>query len=433
MNRSIRQIVLPAALLAPFAVSPSFIHTARAQSGGAYSRPAPLPSVTMPANRPDGTGGAPLAKFEPANGVYHGASVPQTWDNSGLRQQVAEYQKYAGKRLSVVTWFASAYENGRMTSWRNEYSKPLRYVQAAGALSLIKFSVQDHSYNQTKKIAGPKQVAQGTYDAYFEEAADAVRDFGGPVFISINHEMNGTWYPYSEAYPGSGVTAQDFIASWRRIVDIFRRKGANNAAFVWSPNLPDVGGIPFTSYYPGDDYVDWVGASFYSGNPMSNMQTLYKAYAAKKPIFITEWATGEDKSKFYQGFPGDAKWIASFFSALERNYPRVKAISWFQWDKRQYGESDYTLQRNPVQTAQYQQDIQNPRYLDDAGTLIPPRSGIEKVPVQVVPREIILRESPPVQQPRAALPPAAAPPVERVRSERPRLQIIPRERVMQER
>lgn len=403
------------ALLASLAPIPAL-----AQSGSILSIPSNRPLPDLGTAAPSG----PLAKFEPAgNGVYHGASVPDTWNDFGLRQQVAQYQKYAGKRISVVTWFASVYQQGRMTSWRNEYAGPLDRVRKAGALSLIKFSVQDANYDANHKIAGLKQIATGTFDAYFEEAAAAVKDFGGPVFISINHEMNGTWYPYSEGYPGSGVTAADFIAAWRHVVDIFHAKGADNAAFVWSPNVPDVGPVPFTKYYPGDAYVDWVGASFYSGNPMENLDTIYRTYAAKKPIFITEWATGEDKSKYYQGYPGDAKWVDMFFKTLATRYPRVKAISWFQWDKSTYGESNYQLQRNPDQQQVYAADIQNPRYLDSPGPLGGKATNPIEVPrLEVTPNEIVLKEAV------KTVTPPVAPPAPRIK-----LQIVPLERVRTER
>jgi hypothetical protein len=240
--------------------------------------------------------------------------------------------------------------------------------------------------------------------------------------------MNGTWYPFSEAYPKSGVTANDFVASWRRIVDIFRRKGANNAAFVWSPNVPDVGPVPYTKYYPGDSYVDWVGVSFYSGNPMANLSTIYRAYAQKKPIFITEWATGEDKNKYFVGFPGEAKWIQDFFTSIARDYPRVKAISWFQWDKRQHGEADYLLQRVPAQAQTYNAQIQNPRYVDAAeGILMGPRPAVETPPLMVTPKEIVLNGTPPVERAPVERPRVERPRVENPTATRPRLRIVPRQ------
>lgn len=406
------------------------LSNACAQSGSVFSAPS---SQLLPPVPATSTHSAPLAKFEPpGNRVYHGASLPETWTESGLRAQVQGYQRVAGKRISVVTWFASAYEQGRLTSWRNNYALPLTRVRKAGAVSLIKFSVQDYAFAQTGRIASTRDIARGVYDAYFEEAAEAVRDFKDPVFISINHEMNGTWYPFSEAYPGSNVTAQDYIAAWRRIVDVFRRKGANNAAFVWSPNVPDVGPVPYTSYYPGDAYVDWVGVSFYSGNAVSNLQQIYRTYAPKKPIFITEWATGEDKNRYFVGFPGEAQWIEQFFTSLEKNYPRVKAISWFQWDKRQQGESNYQLQRVPQQVQTYNVQIQNPRYVDAAeGVLLGPRPAVETPPLMVTPREIVLNGTPPlervpVEKPAVDQPAVERPAVENPRPQRPRLRIIPR-------
>jgi hypothetical protein len=369
----------------------------------------------------------PRAKFEPDAGkVLHGAALPQYWNEAQLKQQFDAFKKYSGKRTALVTWYASLYEMGRMTSWRQNYAMDLQRVRKLGAVSLIKFSVQDYAYSQTKKIGRLRDIALGVYDAYFKEFAETVKDFDGPVFISINHEMNGTWYPYSEAYPNSGVTSADYIASWRRIVDVFRRAGANNVAWVWSPNVPDVGPVPAAKYYPGDDYVDWVGVSFYSGNPADALDSIYKTYAARKPIFITEWATAPEKSQYYPAYPGDAKWVDAVFHALDTRYPRVKAISWFQYDKE---DGNYLLQRVNEQQREYSVDIQNPRYIDDAGNLVAKNpGGYESVPVREVGPEIVLNEPVP------AVKPAPAPVKRSVPlSERIRLQVVPTEKVRTER
>ncbi|MDQ3812682.1 MAG: hypothetical protein M3347_01875 [Armatimonadota bacterium] len=356
------------------------------------------------------------AKFEPhGDRVYTGVSVPKTWDDAGLRTQLRQYQSQVGKRAAVVTWFASTYEKGRLTSWRRNYLPTLRRVQRSGAVSLVKFSVQDYAYNQTRKMAGLREITYGVYDAYFAEFADTVRAFRSPVFISINHEMNGTWYPYSAAYPGSSVTPADYIASWRHIVDIFRRRGARNAAFVWSPNVPDVGPFSFTQYYPGDAYVDWVGVSFYSGNAVEGLDQVYQTYAAQKPIFLTEWATGVDKNIYNGSFRGEAQWLSEFFSALETRYPRVKAISWFQWDKSREGESDYRLQRVPGQRYVYAMALRNPRYLASTGNLATDLSSRATRPVvrsfvrplpRIVARPVIRSVARIVPMPRRATAPA---------------------------
>ena len=376
-------------VLALLSMPVAFATLARAQSGGIASAPQALP---------DGAIGnlttAPLAKFELPNGVYHGASLPDTWNEGALRARLAQYQSLAGKKLSVVTWFASTYENGRLTSWKQNYAPVLQRVKRAGALSLVKFSTQDAAYEGNKKIAKNGDIAQGVYDAYFEEMADAVKNFGEPVFISIDHEMNGNWYPFSQDYPNSGTNATEFVAMWRHIVGIFRARGANNVAWVWSPNVPDVNGVPAVKYYPGDDAVDWVGASFYSGNPLSNLRQIYARYASKKPIFITEWATAPEKSRYYQGYPGDAKWVGDFFKSIETNYPRVKAISWFNWDK---SDGNYLLDRTPEQAKIYNASVQKLRYVDLIPKVAADNAQASLPPIREVPREIVLDGTPRAQ------------------------------------
>ncbi len=364
--------------------------------------------------------GAPLAKFEPSGGkVYHGASLPDTWDENGLRRQIQSYNALAGKKLSIVTWFASAYENGRMTTWHQNYAPSLTRVKRAGALSLIKFSTQDYAFDSTHRAAELKQITLGAWDDYFKDAAQTVRDFKDPVFISIDHEMNGNWYPYSQAYPGSTNTAADFVAAWRRIVTVFRQNGASNAAFVWSPNVPDVGNVPYSKYYPGDDVVDWIGVSFYSGNDYRAMDTIYRNFAEKKPFFVTEWATAPEKSRYNPNYPGDAAWIEQFFASLTGRYPRVKAISWFNWNK---GDGNYLLGRVPEQSKVYAQDIANARYLDKP-LLLGDSGGDNPVDVPRLDRgapEIRLREIVPVEAARVERAPIVTP-----RRERLKLQIVP--------
>lgn len=358
----------------------------------------------------------PKAKFEPeGNAVYHGASLPDTWSEDGLRRQIAQYNGAAGKRISVVTWFASAYEKGRMTSWRQNYGSSLDRVRRLGALSLIKFSTQDYAYEGTHKMAELKAIAGGTWDDYFIEAARTIRDFKAPVFISIDHEMNGTWYPYSQSYPGSKTTAADFVAAWKHIVSLFHAQGANNAAFVWSPNVPDVGGVPYSSYYPGDAFVDWVGISFYSGNSMNAMDDIYRDLAPRKPFFITEWATSPSKNKYNTLFPGEVTWVRDFFAALETRYPRVKAISWFNW---QNGDGDYRLTRVPEQAKAYAQDISATRYMPSPGDKFVQSGGGDKTRLDVVPNEIILREQAAPPPTGVLMPHLQAPRVERVKNEK---------------
>ncbi|KAJ3412550.1 hypothetical protein HDV05_000584 [Chytridiales sp. JEL 0842] len=117
------------------------------------------------------------------------------------------------------------------------------------------------------------------------------------IFLRYAPEMNGTWFPY-------GQDPAKFKASWIRVITFLRNAlGADltkRVAFIWAPNsgngypypLPppegwspvnttaegqarirdmDTNGNgildglddPYQPYYPGDQYVDWVGISIY--------------------------------------------------------------------------------------------------------------------------------------------------------------------------
>ncbi|KAJ3092043.1 hypothetical protein HDU96_002857, partial [Phlyctochytrium bullatum] len=78
--------------------------------------------------------------------------------------------------------------------------------------------------------------------------SDQVRDIknwtGRDVMIRFGPEMNG-----------------EYIAAFRRIATRVRADNPT-ASMLWSPNM-DQNGDSYTDYYPGDEYVDWVGLSVY--------------------------------------------------------------------------------------------------------------------------------------------------------------------------
>jgi len=105
-------------------------------------------------------------------------------------------------------------------------------------------------------------IAGGKKDGYIRAFAESVARSGLKVYVRYAHEMNGDWYPWSR-------DPKSYIAAWRRVVDIFRAAGAENAKFVFSVN-PSVfeptaqWEANMRRYWPGDDYVDLVGSTMIS-------------------------------------------------------------------------------------------------------------------------------------------------------------------------
>ncbi|MCK4267445.1 MAG: endoglucanase, partial [Actinomycetia bacterium] len=184
-----------------------------------------------------------------------------------------------------------------------------------------------------------KKISSGAHDAYLRSYARDIKEINGNVYLRPMHEMNGDWYPWCGTVNGNSPA--DFIPAWQHIVNIFRQEGADNVRWVWTPNnggLPDWGTSSFSTYYPGDNYVDFAGIDGYNFGAMEGwsqwelfpdvFKAAYKAIAkiTDKPIIIGETASTEAGGN-------KADWITNAFNEMIANYPRISAIVWFNEDK----------------------------------------------------------------------------------------------------
>lgn len=173
-------------------------------------------------------------------------------------------------------------------------------------------------------------IASGAVDKYIREWARNATRFGKPFFIRPGHEMSNAWYTWSLAH---GNTPEMFKAFWRHVHTIFREEGARNAAFVWNPFVPGD-----TVYYPGDEYVDWIGLDIFNFGSLAEngrwtdfytvTKILYDAVKRyEKPVILAEVGcvqAGGNKPNWYRDM---------FHSLAVGNFPLVKAVVLFDTPK----------------------------------------------------------------------------------------------------
>jgi len=183
-------------------------------------------------------------------------------------------------------------------------------------------------------------IRRGAADAYIRSYARDVRDYGKPILMTLfNGEFNGSWWWAVSPLFNRLLTTQDFVQAWRRVVDIFRAVGAANVSWAWVVNSypADPSQQPgidknIAAYYPGDDYVDWVGADIYDVGTPSWLDGPYAlAVAHHKPVFIGEFGIRHEWSTLT---PDQwSVWLGSMFDYFE-SHPAVKAISYFNFCNR---------------------------------------------------------------------------------------------------
>ena len=59
------------------------------------------------------------------------------------------------------------------------------------------------------------------------------------------------------------LPAPTFVAAWRHIVTLFRQPGADNVTWLWTVQKDGPGTGPIASWWPGAQYVTWVGIDGY--------------------------------------------------------------------------------------------------------------------------------------------------------------------------
>jgi hypothetical protein len=205
-------------------------------------------------------------------------------------------------------------------------------------------------------------ILSGSADEMIAREARRLRDFGRPAMLRWGWEMNGDWFAWGG--PRNGNKPSGYVECWRRMHKIFKTEGAHNIAWVWSPNWnskPATTAATWNkidAYYPGDEYVDWVGISGYNlhqESPQRLYDGLYKEYASRKPMMITELGAVED------GGTTKGDWIKKFSAYMARR-PNICGVVWFDTDTHETYSEVWRVDTDAHSLAEYRAMARSPRF-----------------------------------------------------------------------
>jgi beta-mannanase len=241
---------------------------------------------------------------------------------------------------------------GYFTSWADaegmytEFNDFLNdQISSIGAVPVITWEPWQAEGGTEQPDYSLDSILQGTHDAYIEQFALDVLSFDKLVVLRLMHEFNGVYYPWAGA--NNNNDPGKFILVFQYIVNIFKNAGANNAQFMWSPNYTADSRVPAPSndieaYYPGDDYVDWIGVSGYNwgSNPLMQAQgwlsfmeifngsqfgsflsAMAVAHPSKK-VIIAEIGCNNDSAY------SKADWITEAYESMS-GFDNIAGVVWF--------------------------------------------------------------------------------------------------------
>jgi mannan endo-1,4-beta-mannosidase len=244
-------------------------------------------------------------------------------------QPVSVFTKAAGRQPNLVGYYSG---------WKEHFQVPFgQTVSGHGAATIVQWDPTNASITK---------IADGGYDTYLRSFADSVRQFGRPVVIGFGHEMNATWYSWGYHH----VPARTFVAAWRHIVRLFRGQGADNVTWLWTINadLPSTGAI--ADWWPGGDYVTWVGIDGYYYRPSDSFGSVFGKTIAQvrllthKPVLLSETAVGPGA--------GQPAKIGELFAGI-RQYQALGLV-WFDIAQNAgLYHQDWRIEDNPAAVAAF--------------------------------------------------------------------------------
>jgi hypothetical protein len=327
----------------------------------------------------------PVEVIIPEHGAYTGSFIDFGDEEDDVALEIIEeFEQMVGKHQAIIA--SSSY-------WGEETfpTANLNVIWRHGSLPLVYWSPWDKPYEQNK---GPDRfslvaIIDGKWDAYIDKWADAAREFGHPLIVAFGDEMNGDWFPWSGSYYGGDELVDDkpnewegpetFKSAYRHVVDRVRARGATNIKWLFHTNnysypLDTWNFAP--AYYPGSDYVDWLGMSVYGqqflDEPNPDIPSLldwpYQEMCGldpNKPIMIAEWATGEFPFAVDVHGMRKPEWIKQALELFRTRYPRVKAaVYWHErWQNLDQSYSNLRVNSSVESLNAYREGVANPDWL----------------------------------------------------------------------
>ena len=253
----------------------------------------------------------------------------------GAYQPVAGFAQAAGRQPDIAGYFSG---------WTQPFAASFaERARGHGAVTIVQID---------PTLASIPGIAGGVYDDYLRSYADSVRDFGHPVIIGFGHEMNATWYPW-----GYGrVPAATFVAAWRHVVTLFRGQGAGNVTWLWTLQADTSGTGPVHSWWPGANYVTWVGIDGYYYRRSDTFAKVFGRTISEvreftdKPVLLSETAVGPQA--------GQAVKIRDLFRGMRR-YATLGLV-WFDMAQHQGTyHQDWRIEDSAAAEAAFRQGVRD--------------------------------------------------------------------------
>lgn len=242
-----------------------------------------------------------FADGEPSGSAGHGSPPPVPGQGHGVYLGAYNPKSQGLGHLAIVHSFAP---------WGTAPSTAYAQVKAIAADGSIPLLDWDGCPANSTTSDLDQEIAAGDYDIYIYNFASQLAAFGGPMFLRWFWEMNLKGHQGCAGGTNKAHNEEYYTKAWIRMwaifhgeivppMSVYKPLDVRNVSFVW---CPDVAGTDWakpaqaTQWFPGEAYVDWIGADGFTGSktfPQLFGSWYNWAEGEGKPLMIG--ATGADQ------------------------------------------------------------------------------------------------------------------------------------------
>ena len=282
----------------------------------------------------------------PEEGAYVGAYVVAgPWSDEVSVENIKNFEELINKKLSWV-YFSNNWLDGQINFPKENVLKAM----SANVIPYIRLMPwSEYTDGSADPIFTMDVLLSDRFNEDLRAWAREAALLDTHYIIEFGPEVNGSWFPWNGKWNGANQMSygdpslpdgpERFRDVFRKIISLFREEGLHNVTWVWHVDTawsPHARWNDASNYYPGDEYIDWIGLSVFGAQlpnhewldffrKFRNFYPQIERIAEKKPIIISEFAVIEDPN-----IPSrKADWISRALGLVESGRYPIKAITYW--------------------------------------------------------------------------------------------------------
>ncbi len=301
-------------------------------------------------------------------------------------QKIKDFEAIANKKIAWA-YFSQNWFNGI------EYPKAhIHAIDDANSIPFVRFMPRSNEIQGLAETQFSLQkIIEGDFDTQLRQWAKDAKEDNIPLLVDFAVEANGDWFGYSGIFNGAGKKdgygdpnypdgPERYRDAYRHIIDLFKQEQVHHITWFYHFNhtsFPNEEWNQPKYYYPGDNYIDWIGFSLYGtqtldeqweglefSTQLENYIDSYKGLNTTKPVALLEFGVTD-----YHQNGNKSAWLKDAFETiLDNPYIKFSAISpWHEnWENEDETMTTIRLDSSLEVQTTFKDLIKNERFTSSA-------------------------------------------------------------------